>query len=297
MDQKNSLWTLIVVMLLSILLTSCASEPEIGSNGNKKSKTPAKGNNSNMNVNNGAYSTNLPPDFKMPSDAVGKRMMQEYGAVFVARGGVIPPNTPVFKDENEVKEWQSKLTIATETIGEFTIQLQAPAMKALKEAISEGESKNQTITPRGEDAGRRDYAGTVELWASRVNPGLDHWVAEGRVSKEDAARIRALSPFDQVPEIFKLEDQGIYFAKDLTKSIIYSVAPPGTSQHISMLAFDVSQHENSEIRAILNRHGWFQTVVSDRPHFTYLGVDEEKLGGLGLKKISQSQRVFWVPDI
>jgi hypothetical protein len=114
---------------------------------------------------------------------------------------------------------------------------------------------------------------------------------------EDAARIRSLTPYGQVSEVLRLEKRGMYFAKDLSKSIIYSVAPPGTSQHLSMLAFDVAEHENSRVRAVLNIHGWFQTVVSDLPHFTYLGVSEAHLLQLGLKKKLSGGRVFWVPDL
>ena len=122
-------------------------------------------------------------------------------------------------------------------------------------------------------------------------------VSKGRVTKADADRITALSPPDQVPEIFKLESQGIYFSKDLSKSIIYSVAPPGMSQHISLLALDVEQNDNGAVRAVLADHGWFQTVISDLPHFTYLGVKASELSGLGLKKSSSGGRDYWVPDI
>jgi len=154
-----------------------------------------------------------------------------------------------------------------------------------------------TITPRGSDASKRNYAGTVTNWASRVNPGLDHWTGNGRITADEARRIRSLSPFEQVPEIFKLEAQGIYFAKDLSKSIIYSVAPPGTSQHLSMLALDVNEHENAKVRQILAKHGWFQTVVSDLPHFTFLGVPESDLPKRGLKKRTDGGRTYWLPDI
>ena len=64
-------------------------------------------------------------------------------------------------------------------------------------------------------------------------------------------------------EILRLEKKKIYFAKDLNKSIIYSVAPPGTSQHLSMLAFDAVEYDNVRVREILALHGWFQTVDND----------------------------------
>lgn len=248
-------------------------------------------------IKSGGYTANLPSGFNQPTDAVGQRILKDYGALFVARGGAVPPNTPIFKSEAEVSAFQSSLSKSSESLGGFNIELQAAAMKALKEAIAEAKQTNLTITPRGADSGKRDYSGTVELWASRVNPGLTHWVGKGRITETEASKIRALSPFEQVPEIFRLESQGIFFSKDLSKSIVYSVAPPGTSQHLSMLALDVNEHENAKVRDVLAKHGWFQTVVSDLPHFTFLGVAENQLTGLGLKKVSDGGRTYWLPSL
>ena len=258
---------------------------------NKMSVTPT------TQIKSGGYTANLPSGFSQPTDAVGQRILKEYGALFIARGGATPPNTVIFKNEAEVSAYQSGLSKSSETLGSFNIELQAAAMKALKDAISEAKQSNLTITPRGADSGKRDYSGTVELWASRVNPGLTHWVSKGKLSESEATRIRALSPFEQVPEIFKLESQGMFFSKDLSKSIVYSVAPPGTSQHLSMLALDVSEHDNAKVRDVLAKHGWYQTVVSDLPHFTFLGVSENQLSGLGLKKVSDGGRSFWLPSL
>lgn len=217
--------------------------------------------------------------------------------MFVARNGAVPSNTVVFKDESEVSAFQAGVQTSIEEIGGHSLKLQSAALKSLREARGEAAKDNLTVTPRGSDSASRTYGDTVGLWASRVNPGLKHWVVQGKLTETEAARISSLSPFEQVPEIFKLEAKGMFFAKDLSKSIIYSVAPPGTSQHLSMLALDVTEHENSEVRAVLARHGWFQTVVSDLPHFTFLGVKETELPGLGLKKVTNSGRTFWVPDI
>lgn len=245
-------------------------------------------------IKSGGYTANLPSGFVQPTDAVGQRILKDYGALFVARGGAVPPNTVIFKSESEVSAFQASLSKSSETIGGFNIELQAAAMKALKEAIAEA---SFSITPNGADSAKRDYAGTVTNWASRVNPGLTHWVGKGRITEAEASKIHQLSPFEQVPEIFKFESQGIFFSKDLSKSIVYSVAPPGTSQHLSMLALDVKEHGDSKVRDMLNKHGWFQTVVSDLPHFTYLGVPESQLSGLGLKKVTDGGRDFWVPSI
>lgn len=248
-----------------------------------------------MNSTQNGFIDNLPADFVQPTDDVGYRMLKEYGAVFVTRA--IAPKTVVFKNEAEVIEFQSAVQSSRETIGGVGIELQSAAMKALKDAVAEAAQSNLTITPRGAEAAKRSYQGTVELWASRVDPGLEHWKTQGRITDAEALRIKSLTPFEQVPEIFKLESQGIFFSKDLSKSIIYSVAPPGTSQHLSMLALDVDEFENAQVRSILVRHGWHQTVVSDLPHFSFLGAPESELTKLGLKKVTNSGRVFWVPDI
>lgn len=262
----------------------------------KTSATPASNTKMPETLTDKSYLRNLGTGFAQPTDDAGKLLLREYGSVFVARG-VTPPKKVVFKDEADVRAFQSSLQQSSESIGGMTVTLQTPALNALKAAIADARKSNLTIGPRGADSSRRGYDQTVTLWASRVNPGFVHWVGARRVTQTEATRIKKLSPFEQVPEILKLEQQGIYFAKDLSKSIIYSVAPPGTSQHISMLALDVKEFDNARVRLILASHGWFQTVASDLPHFTYLGVSESELPGLGLKKIVSGGRDFWVPDI
>lgn len=240
---------------------------------------------------------NLPPGFTMPQNDAERLLLREYGAVFVARGGVTPPDRIVFQDEAAVSAFQKGVPSSSEKIGGFNVYLQTPAMAALREARLEAAKARLSITPRSADSSRRDYTHTVTLWASRVNPGLAYWTAKGKVTRAEADRIRRLTAFEQVPEILALETRNIFFAKSLDKSIIYSVAPPGTSQHLSMLALDVKEFDNARVRDILARHGWFQTVTSDLPHFTYLGVEENEMPELGLKKVENSGRTFWVPDI
>jgi hypothetical protein len=240
---------------------------------------------------------NLPDDFVQPTDDAGRLLLREYGAVFVARGGAVPPNKVVFEDEADVAAFQTRVRRMSEKFGPHLVVLQESAMQALLEAREEARQAGLSITPRGADSARRVYAQTVSLWASRVNPGLTHWVGKGRITRAEAGRIRSLSPYEQVPVILRLEQDKIYFAKTLDKSIIYSVAPPGTSQHLSMLALDVAEFENAAVRAILARHGWFQTVVSDLPHFTFLGAKEAELPKLGLRSERNAGRTFWVPEL
>ena len=242
------------------------------------------------------FSSQLPADLNPKTD-IEMLLLREYGSMFAARGGAVPPPNIIFADPSEVVAFQNSVEIRRAVIGGFVLELQATAMGALLAAIEEADSVGLTISPRGQESARRDYVGTVELWASRVEPALEYWLNEGRLDPSDAERIRSLSPFGQVPDVLRLESKGIWFAKDLSKSIIYSVAPPGASQHLSMLAFDVKEFADASVREILARHGWFQTVVSDLPHFTYIGVEESELSGLGLKRVDSGDQVFWVPDI
>lgn len=244
-----------------------------------------------------SYRDNLPPNFRVPDDEVGKRIMADYGAVYVARGGVTPPPTVMFGSESECSSWQSQVRTSRAQIGSVTIELQETAMTALQSAIAEAKKSGLTITPRGADSAKRSYSTTVELWQSRVNPALTYWTGKGRITAQEAARIKSLTPVAQVPEVLRLEAQGIYFSKDFSKSILYSVAAPGTSQHLSMLALDVSEFDNPSVRALLAKHKWYQTVVSDLPHFTYLGASETELPALGLKSVNDGGKVFWIPAL
>ena len=88
----------------------------------------------------------------------------------------------------------------------------------------------------------------------------------------------------------------MFFSRDFSKSILYSATAPGASQHLSMLAVDLNENANPAVREVLARHGWFQTIVSDLPHFTFLGVAESDLPALGLKKIKKDNRVYWTPE-
>ena len=52
-----------------------------------------------------------------------------------------------------------------------------------------------------------------------------------------------------------------------------------------MLAFDANEFLDARVRQILADNGWFQTVLSDLPHFTYLGLIEQELPDHGLKPV------------
>jgi hypothetical protein len=231
-------------------------------------------------------------------DAVSRRVLEDYGAMFLADASVLPPPVCMFTSEAEVLKFQAEARPTAAMIGGARIELQPAAMNALLAAREEARASGMDITPRGgEEAARRGYDDTLRLWNTRFLPALTHWNKLGRLSKEQVLRLRNLSLRDQVREVLELEKSGIFFSKDFSKSILYSIAAPGTSQHIAMLALDVDQFMDERVRRILARHGWFQTVKSDLPHFTYLGLEETDLPSRGLRSVVFGKQLFWIPNI
>lgn len=233
-----------------------------------------------------------------PADPVARRILEEYGAVYVATKKVKPPPVCVFTTEDQVTKFQEDAGVKAEYIAYDTIELQPEALKHLLKAREEAQKEGLDITPRdGAEAARRNYEDSVRLWNSRFNPALDYWLGQGRLTADDVNRLRALPLSQQIAEVLELEKNGIYFSKDLSKSILYSIAAPGTSQHIAMLAFDVNEFENPRVREIMGKHGWFQTVLSDLPHFTFLGLKEKDLPKHGLRSVEVNGQVFWIPNV
>lgn len=232
-------------------------------------------------------------------DPVAERVFADYGAIFIAGNGVLFPTRCVFQNESQVQFYQSNARTKSAVIGGINIELQEPAMNALLDAVKEAAKKNLKISPRGgSDSAKRSYATTARLWNSRFHPALDHWVGKGKISRRDAEAAKTMPISEQVAQVLAWEAKNLWFSKDLSKSILYSVAAPGASQHIFMLALDVEQFANKEVRNILARHGWFQTVKSDLPHFTYLGLkDKNELPRLGLKREVSGGQEFWIPNL
>jgi len=233
-----------------------------------------------------------------PSDPVSRRILEEYGAIFVADKKVTPPSVCIFTSEEQVAKWQDDVGFEAETIGYDEVELQPEALKRLNKARDEAQKEGLDITSRdGAEGARRNYQDSVRLWNSRFEPALDYWLSQGRLTEEQVTRLKNLPLAQQIAEVLELEKTGIYFSKDLSKSILYSIAAPGTSQHIAMLAFDVNEFENPRIREIMGKHGWFQTVLSDLPHFTFLGLKEKDLPKHGLRSLEINGQVFWIPNV
>ena len=232
------------------------------------------------------------------TNAVRMRLLVEYGAVFVAAPGVAPPPVCIFTTSAAVEKFQQGIFKAGAEIEGTHIELQTTAMAEYLKARDEALRKNLDITPRGgSEAARRSFADTARLWKSRVEPACEYWLKKGRLTAEQVKDLKSLPLEEQVGAVLELEEQGIYFNTFFNYSILYSVAAPGASQHLSLLALDVAQFDNEEARKILAKHGWFRTVRRDAPHFTFLGRRQSDLKKFGLKKIETEDGEFWIPDV
>lgn len=231
------------------------------------------------------------------SDPVAERVLAEYGAMFVPSDGVMVMNRCVFEAAEQVEAFQARLVTESGTVEAKTVTLQAEAFAALESARADAAARGLTISPRGPFPAARDFDTTVDLWGSRVGPALEFWQEEGRLTEAEVARVVNADPAEQVEAVLSFEERGMFFSTEFDRSILASVAAPGTSQHLSLLAFDVVEHKNPDVRAVLAAHGWIQTVVDDPPHFTYLGFDERELADRGLEQVTRDGRTYWVPAI
>lgn len=252
----------------------------------------------------GDFWSNLPAGFVKPTERIGNLIMAEYGAVYVSKGGVYVGDRIGFPDENAVQQFQSSAKFTSGIVGGRSIELQKPAMDALQNAMNDLRAARLSITPRSTNPARRSYQQTVANWRKNVNAGLAHWGGKGRISAVERTRLQSMDLNAQIIEILSLEqDRQLYFSTWFNKSIIYSVAPPGMSQHNLMLALDIVEFGNPRVREILARHGWHRTIPSDEPHFTFLGMTTEReLTAAGLKRKlvkpnDATNAGFWVPNI
>lgn len=231
-------------------------------------------------------------------NSAAMRVFEDYGAIFISKANKVAIPTCIFENDQQVSIYQSLADPRTETIGGTQITLQRPAMEALLKARSAALKKGLDISPRGGSlSASRSFEDTYKLWNSRFFPALDYWVKRGKITKKEAEDAKALEISKQVARVLDWEDDGFYFSTGFNKSILYSVAAPGASQHIFMLALDVKQFGDKRVREILAEHGWFQTVKSDLPHFTYLGADAKDLSKLGLKSVTVDGHEFWIPNM
>src|SRR6266700_524268 len=126
------------------------------------------------------------------SDSVARRVLEDYGAMFLANRKVMPPPVCVFANEREVTRFQEEAGYVTETIADAEIELQLEAMKALLKAREEAQKEGLDITPRdGAEAARRNYDDSFRLWNTRFLPALDYWLTQGRLTAEQVERLKS----------------------------------------------------------------------------------------------------------
>ncbi|MGB7069938.1 MAG: hypothetical protein WBD22_10635 [Pyrinomonadaceae bacterium] len=231
------------------------------------------------------------------TDPVSRRIFFEYGAAYAAIESVTFPQNCMYPDDKSVRAYQESILPKTATIEGVTIELQEVAMDALLATANEARQVNLRITPLdGTIAGKRTFADTERIWKSRFQRALDHWVAKRKISNKEARLVRRMSYHFQVKRVLHWESKGWYFSTDFSRSIFSATAPPGTSQHLSLLAFDVAEHENPDVVKLMNKNGWYRTILNDLPHFTYLGLAENELPKRGLRVMVKNGIQFWIPN-
>jgi hypothetical protein len=235
-----------------------------------------------------------------PIDAslLARRAFAEYGAVFAATEKVIIPPTCIFADEAAVSAFRSKLQVQQVTIRGTNLLLQKDAANSLIQVLVDADMQGITIAPLdGSIAAGRTYYETLRIWNSRFEPALEYWSRRGMISAEEALAIRSMKLDQQVEKVIEWESKRYWFGTNRRRSIFSSTAPPGTSQHISLIAMDIAPPLTPSKRALLNARGWFQTVKGDPGHFTYLGVPESDLPKRGLKAVLSDGISYWIPDL
>jgi len=232
------------------------------------------------------------------TDPYARRVFAEYGSMFAAVSTVSIPWRCIFENSDDVANFQKTLKTRSLSVDGVAIDLQEPAINSLEKALEQAAAENLRIIPLdGAIAGRRSYFDTIALWGSRFYPALDYWTKAGKVTPEDAQAARSMLIRNQVFKIVEWESAGYYFGTSRTRSIFSSTAPPGTSQHLSLIALDLSNYSDDRVREIMAANGWYQTIINDPTHFTYLGVSESELPSRGLMLTQQGAFRFWVPRL
>lgn len=237
-------------------------------------------------------------DCDYADDPLARRVLAEYGAMFSAVDSVVLPPKCVFQNSSEVSAFQGRLNVSARDLSGRRIELQAAAQRALDTARNEAAAANAQISPVDDtDAAKRDYNDSARIWSKRFFPALQFWVRAGAIGETEAVAALNEPLAAQARRVLAWETRGFNFGTGRSRSIFSSAAPPGTSQHLSLLAFDTANYGEAKVRTIMNANGWFQTVIDDPAHFTFLGVSENELPGRGLKPVRAGNFIYWLPDM
>lgn len=257
---------------------------------------------------------------------VFKKVLEEYGAFLVGKDVVMPP-TCLFETPEEVNKFQGRLIADHEIVtvricnkdyafqknaGLSIINILLPSLARIG-IVAKDLPRRTTDNDREELTCGREIISLNKDWASRnFEKTSENWKHQ---------RCKTLRPCPQVEttesiisgEISTNQYRGNFIESEgLNKPIMRSVAVPGASQHISLLAFDLNNNIcNSQVIEKLAEAGWFRTVIDDDCHFTYLGwTNERDLRRAGLKRVKCTRNVsrvnarresvvrsFWIPRI
>jgi hypothetical protein len=233
-----------------------------------------------------------------PGGLLAERLLREYGAPIAAAESVVarPPAVVLWRPE-DVAQFQRTLRLDSAVIGGTMVRLQAPALRALRDASARARRSGVRMAPRGGAAASlRSADQTERFWLARLKRGFERFVESRLMSQRQADSIFALPPGPQTELVLGLEDAGFCFGGAGEKTILHSVAAPGSSQHLFGYAIDIEQHGSITVRSLLARAGFWQTVLDDEPHFTYLGTASAAvLESRGLLRITRGSRTYWLP--
>ncbi|WP_017654341.1 D-alanyl-D-alanine carboxypeptidase family protein [Fortiea contorta] len=186
-------------------------------------------------------------------------LLRAYGAVFVNSEPEIKlPQKVILANEQETEAFQSTLNM-TKVNGGHDCYLQQPAAAAFNKALLQINIPLKSGYGSGDCT--RTFATNLRFWQKYTN---SHTLEKVRLGKETA--------------------------------ILGTVAPPGTSQHLWGLAIDL-RPLNQKQKQALNQNNWFQTVENDFPHWTYVGLSEEKLPLFGFQKKLVGGITYWLTPL
>jgi D-alanyl-D-alanine carboxypeptidase len=186
-------------------------------------------------------------------------MLRQYGAPFITQNSTIklPPKV-FFPNAQETRSYQATLLMSRVNSGNNCF-LQNGAADAFN--IADKQINIPLKSGYGSGDCTRTYETNLRFWNKYANKSTLERVKQGRET-----------------------------------AILNVVAPPGTSQHLWGLAIDLRVSTAAQRKA-LNQNGWFQTVETDTPHWTYLGVPEQKLPEFGFNKKIVRGITYWLTPL
>ncbi|MBF2064367.1 MAG: D-alanyl-D-alanine carboxypeptidase family protein [Calothrix sp. C42_A2020_038] len=186
-------------------------------------------------------------------------ILRQYGAPFINFDSAIKlPQTVFFPNSQETRNYQASLVMGKVNSGNNCF-LQKVAADAFN--IADKQIDIPLKSGYGSSDCTRTYETNLRFWRKYTNNKTLERVKQGRET-----------------------------------AILNVVAPPGTSQHLWGLAIDLRVSKPAQRKA-LNQNGWFQTVETDVPHWTYLGVPEEKLPEFGFNKKIVRGITYWLTPL